>query len=76
MEQVKYQCICGRTFEKANAFNGHKSHCLVHQQNKNNLDNFRNDEKARHSKTKNTLQLKASQAAELNRITAENNLLI
>lgn len=27
-----YQCICGKEFEKANSFNGHKSHCVIHLQ--------------------------------------------
>lgn len=25
-----YTCICGKTFDKPNSFNGHKSHCKVH----------------------------------------------
>lgn len=26
-----YRCECGKEFEQANNFNGHKSHCIVHQ---------------------------------------------
>ena len=29
-----YQCICGKTFDNAQKFNGHKSHCVTHQLSK------------------------------------------
>lgn len=31
MSKEYYECICGRTFDKPNSFNGHKSHCKEHQ---------------------------------------------
>ena len=31
MSEEYYKCICGRTFDKPNSFNGHKSHCKEHQ---------------------------------------------
>lgn len=36
-----YQCICGAIFDNAQKFNGHKSHCKIHQQNKyGTLNNY------------------------------------
>lgn len=35
-----YTCICGRTFETANSFNGHKSHCVKHQVTKHGSTEF------------------------------------
>ena len=29
-----YICLCGKSFEKANSFNAHKSHCKIHLTNK------------------------------------------
>lgn len=38
---MTYTCICGRCFDHLQAFNGHKSHCIMHQQQKyGNLDIF------------------------------------
>ena len=31
-EVKKYICVCGREFDNPQAFNGHKSHCKVHQE--------------------------------------------
>lgn len=33
MEKI-YQCICGKTFDNPQKFNGHKSNCKIHKQNK------------------------------------------
>lgn len=57
--KTEYKCICGRVFTKANAFNGHKSHCIIHQQSKGNIEQFEKDEYTRHQKMKNTMQTKA-----------------
>ena len=32
-----YKCECGREFNKANSFNGHKSHCEIHLKLHNKL---------------------------------------
>lgn len=45
-----YVCICGKEFNNNQAFNGHKSHCKVHQLNKyGSLDNLnvRNEEQTK-----------------------------
>jgi len=37
----KYQCVCGALFDNAQKFNGHKSHCKVHQiQKHGSLDKY------------------------------------
>ena len=42
MENKIYQCRCGKIFNNSQKFNGHKSHCLVHQiQKHKTLDNYK-----------------------------------
>lgn len=44
--QGSYICECGREFENSQAFNGHKSHCKIHQINKHgSLDEYENAKK-------------------------------
>ena len=33
-----YTCICGKIFDNPQKFNGHKSNCKVHKQNKGNYE--------------------------------------
>ena len=35
-----YQCICGKTFDNPQKFNGHKSHCKIHHEAKGTLDAY------------------------------------
>ena len=47
-EVKKYICECGREFNNPQAFNGHKSHCKVHQQLKHgDLDYLQDSNKKR-----------------------------
>ena len=39
MEKL-YQCICGKTFNNPQKFNGHKSHCKIHHEAKGTLDAY------------------------------------
>ena len=52
-------CECGQEFEKANSFNGHKSHCKVHQLAKyGTLDKLASVEASRKQNSATTSQLK------------------
>jgi len=43
-----YKCVCGREFESAQSFNGHKSHCIAHHLEKyGNLDKLQTVNKHR-----------------------------
>ena len=42
-EVKKYVCVCGKEFDNPQAFNGHKSHCKVHQQLKHGSLNYLQD---------------------------------
>lgn len=55
----EYVCECGRVFDKANSFNGHKSHCIVHLTNTGKLDFHKQLDQARGKKAAETL-IKAS----------------
>lgn len=35
-----FKCECGKEFEKANSFNGHKSHCKIHLEAVGKLDAY------------------------------------
>ena len=54
-EEKIYTCICGKTFTKPNAFNGHKSHCSVHLFNKGTLDKMQQVNLKRYKKISTTL---------------------
>lgn len=42
-EQKIYKCVCGKEFQTANSFNGHKSHCAQHQIQKHGSLEFYNE---------------------------------
>jgi hypothetical protein len=51
----EYVCECGRVFDKANSFNGHKSHCTVHLATIGKLDFHRQLDQERGKKAAKTL---------------------
>ena len=38
----QYICECGKIFENAQSYNGHKSHCIIHLEQNNKIENFIN----------------------------------
>lgn len=51
----EYVCECGRAFDKANSFNGHKSHCVVHLTSTGKLDFHKQLDQERAKKASKTL---------------------
>lgn len=76
MEEKKvYICECGREFNNPQAFNGHKSHCKVHQMYKyGNLDFLIESDFIRHSKTQLTAQQKAANKTAIKKSQLDNDI--
>lgn len=61
-EVKKYVCECGKEFDNPQAFNGHKSHCKIHQELKHgSLDYLEEVNKIRQKKQSTTLKTKNKQ---------------
>lgn len=56
MAKGYYKCECGKEFDNPQKFNGHKSHCLVHNELNGKTDYLLETDRARHSKTSETLK--------------------
>lgn len=50
-----YQCECGRQYDNPQAYNGHKSHCIIHMQCNGKYDKFLEDDYNRHENLRKTV---------------------
>ena len=51
-----YQCECGKKYDTPQAYNGHKSHCIIHMQCHDKYEQFIQDDRSRHDTLRATVK--------------------
>ena len=75
--QKEFICVCGKIFTESQKFNGHKSHCKIHQiQKYGNLDTYYNRQQQNQAKMINCLKNKRKNQQEQKRLEKQKELNI